>query len=480
MNTEPKNELCCAEKEALRIRVDYNNMLSDKVGANGISAEELAAVKPRLVAALESANAKRDSMRWRDLYKTMPPILDSILEAAAFVRETAENFVVLGIGGSALGPIAVQQALRHLHHNDLGKAVTGSPRIFVEDNIDPERMAALLDVIDPEKTVFNVITKSGSTSETMAQLLIITRILLDRFGEEGVKDHLIATTDKEKGNLVGIAKRFGLRTFVVPDGVGGRFSELCPVGLLPAAVAGIDIRALLEGAEYMDGLCMNAEPERNPALMLAGLEVLAMENHGANIGVLMPYADSLKYIADWYAQLWAESLGKKKPSENGYLRFGQTPVKSLGVTDQHSQVQLYTDGPYDKTVTFIGVDRFRTEVMIPHAFDEIPGVAFLSGHTLNELINAERVATEHAVTASGHMNKTIMLPFVNEFTLGQLLMLFEMQTAFAGELLGIDAFDQPGVEEGKNATYALLGKPGYEAKLEELRSSAAKDAKYVI
>ena len=467
-------------RNSLRVRIDYNNMLEKAVGNNGISKAELEGIKPRLVSAFETAEAKRDMMRWRDLYKTMPQLVNQIIDTAAFVRNTAENFVVLGIGGSALGPIAMQQAICHLHHNDLGKEKTGSPRIFVEDNIDPERMAALLDVIDIDKTVFNVITKSGSTSETMAQLLIITRILIDRFGERGVRDHLIATTDKEKGNLVGIARKYNLRTFIVPDGVGGRFSELCPVGLLPAAVAGVDIRALLEGAGYMDKLCSAKRVERNPALMLAGLEVLAMEDHGANIGVLMPYADSLKYMADWYAQLWAESLGKKKLVGGEMKRFGQTPVKSLGVTDQHSQVQLYTDGPFDKTITFLGVLDFRAEVTIPHAFDDIPNVAFLSGHTLNELITAERIATEHAVTVSGHMNKTVLIPEVNEFTLGQLMMLFELQTAFAGELLGIDAFDQPGVEEGKNATYALLGKPGYDEKLNELKSSAVKQEKYVI
>lgn len=468
------------DKKSMRIRIDYNNMLSNAVGEHGIAPEELENMRERLVSALRSANAKRDQMRWRDLYSSERANISNILEMAEFIRYSAENFVVLGIGGSALGPIAVQQAISHLHHNDLGKSVTGSPRIFVEDNIDPERMAALLDVIDLDKTVFNVITKSGSTSETMAQLLIVTRLLLDRFGETDLREHLVVTTDKEKGNLVGIAKKYNLHTFVVPDGVGGRFSELCPVGLLPAAVAGIDISLMLDGAELMDSLCSVEEPEKNPALMLAGLEVLAMERYGANIGVLMPYADSLKYIADWYAQLWAESLGKKKLEGGEMLRFGQTPVKSLGVTDQHSQVQLYTDGPFDKTVTFIGVQHFRKEVAIPHAFDDVPNVAFLSGHTLNELINAERIATEHAVTVSGHMNKTILLPEVNEFTLGQLLMLFELQTAFAGELLGIDAFDQPGVEEGKNATYALLGKPGYEEKLKELEMGSAKLDKYII
>lgn len=444
----------------MSIRLDYTNMLAVE---NGITEEELKARFPEAEAALKSLRAKRDQIRWRDLPYNQDEVVKKIKAVAADVRNRAESFVVLGIGGSALGPIAVQQALNHPRYNELPREKRNGPKLYVEDNVDPERMAALLDVIDPETTVFNVITKSGSTSETMAQLLIVTRMLVDLYGKERLKDRLIATTDKEKGNLVGIAKEYSLTTFVVPDGVGGRFSELCPVGLLPAAVCGIDIEAMLKGAAEMDVLSDSEHIADNPALMYALLETIAMEK-GANVGVLMPYTDSLKYFADWYAQLWAESLGKKKDGK----RFGQTPVKALGVTDQHSQVQLYTDGPFDKTVTFLGVDNYRTTFPIPHAFDENPNVAFLSGHTLNELIQAERRATEHAVTVSGHMNKTIMLPEVNANTIGQLIMLFELATAYAGELLGINAYDQPGVEEGKNMTYALLGKRGYEAKLSEM------------
>ncbi len=456
-------------RNSLCVRVDYTNMLAESVGEHGITEAELSSMMPRMRWAVDSLRAKRDSIRWRDLPYNQAEIVADIKRTAEDIRSRCDDFVVLGIGGSALGPIAVHQALCHLRHNDLPRDKRNGPRLFVEDNVDPERMAALLDVIDLDNAVFNVITKSGSTSETMSQLLTVTRILTDRYGEDELKNRLIATTDREKGNLIGIAKRLGLKTFYVPEGVGGRFSELCPVGLLAAAVCGIDIEALLEGAAYMDALCDNEDPNANPALMLAGLEVIAM-NKGANVGVLMPYADSLKYFADWYAQLWAESLGKRRGNE----RFGQTPVKALGVTDQHSQVQLYTDGPFDKTITFLAVEKYRTEFTIPHAFDDVPNVAFLSGHTFNELITAERSATEHAVTVSGHMNKTVILPEVSAFTIGQLIMLFELQTAYAGELLGINAYDQPGVEEGKNATYALLGKKGYEAKLHELRSAAGK------
>ena len=422
--------------EKMRVRIDCGNMLAEAVGKHGITAEEISEMLPRAEGAFAGVEKKRGEMRWRLLPETQLEILPAVEEAAKFVRSKADNFVILGIGGSALGPIAVHRALNHLYHNDLPSEKRKSPRLFVEDNVDPERMAALLDVIDTDRTVFNVITKSGSTSETMAQLLIITRMLIDRYGEEGLRDHLIATTDKQKGNLIGIAKKYNLRTFIIPDGVGGRFSELCPVGLVAAAVGGADVRALLAGAGYMDELCSNADVKKNPGLMLALLEIIAAEKHGANIGVLMPY--------------------------------------------QHSQVQLYTDGPFDKTITFISVEKYRSDVAVPHVFGDIPGIAFLSGHSLGELISAEFRATEHAVTVSGHMNKNIIMPEVNEFTLGQLIMLFEMQTAFAGELLGIDAFDQPGVEEGKNATYALLGKPGYEAKLDELKNAEEAKKKLIV
>ena len=452
-----------------RIRIDYTNMLASAVGPNGITEEEFNTALHKGEAALKSLREKRDIIRWRDLPYNQTAIVREIKAVAEKVRNSCESFVVLGIGGSALGPIAVQQALNHPRYNELPREKRNGPKLYVEDNVDPERMAALFDVIDPETTVFNVITKSGSTSETMAQLLTVMRTLIDLYGEERLKDRLIATTDCEKGNLIGIAKKYGLTTFYVPEGVGGRFSELCPVGLLPAAVCGIDIEDMLSGAALMDALCDSDDIMKNPALIYAVLETAAMEK-GANVGVLMPYADSLKYFADWYAQLWAESLGKKA----GDKRFGQTPVKALGVTDQHSQVQLYTDGPFDKTVTFLGVEKYRSEFTIPHAVDENPNVAFLSGHTFNELISAERRATEHAVTVSGHMNKTILLPAVSAETIGQLIMLFELATAYAGEILGINAYDQPGVEEGKNMTYALLGKKGYEAKLDEMKEDTCR------
>ena len=464
------------DREAMRIRVDYNNMMRETLGARGLSKDELSALP--LESAVRAMKEKRGQMKWRELPHNQEEIVEQIESVAKDVRKRFDNFVVLGIGGSALGPIAVQQALSHLHYNDLPKEKRNGPRLYVEDNVDPERMNALLDVIDVQNTCFNVITKSGSTSETMSQLLIVTDLLHRVLGED-ISTHLIATTDHEKGNLIKIAKREHLTTFYVPDGVGGRFSELCPVGLVTAAVCGIDIRALLAGAAYMDEITQNENVFENPAYLMGALQVAAMKR-GANIHVLMPYADSLKYIADWYAQLWAESLGKRVGNDGTEIYAGQTPVKSLGVTDQHSQVQLYTEGPFDKVVTFLSVDRYRKTMPIPEGYLDIPDVSFLCGHTQNELIAAEEAATEYAVMKSGHFNYAIRMPEVNAFTVGELLYLLEIQTAFAGELLELNAFDQPGVEEGKKATYALLGKPGFSEKKAELDAAPAKLADYIV
>lgn len=465
-------------RRSMKLKLDINGMMKENVGIHGLDMDEIesrAAIYERVI---ESAENKRDQMKWRFLPHCQGETVAEIKSLAKELREKYDAFVVLGIGGSALGPIAVQQALNHMRYNELDKARRNGPKFYVEDNIDPERMAQLLDVIDVERTVFNVITKSGSTSETMSQLLYIVSVLKERLGDNWT-EHIIATTDRASGNLIKIAKRYSLKTLFVPDGVGGRFSELCPVGLLPASVCGIDIEMLLAGGAYMDELCSERDYRKNIAFMAAVCEVEAMRK-GANISVMMPYADSLKYIADWYAQLWAESLGKKVDNGGNTVHTGQTPVKALGVTDQHSQVQLYTEGPFDKVITFIGVDKFRHDVQIPNGFEDFTDVAFLGGQSFNKLIKSEQSATEYAVTKSGHMNKTITLSEINPFTIGQLLYFFEMQTAYAGELLNINAFDQPGVEEGKKATYALMGKAGYDEKRRELSGRAPKQERYIL
>lgn len=470
------------QRKAMRITVDYTNMTDKYLGDKGYSAKQLDSYKYTAKVAHEYVTDNRGKdelfMGWTELPYNQKEIVADILETAKAVRKKFEYFVVLGIGGSALGPTMAFNALCHLHYNDLPKSKRKGPKFFVEDNVDPVRMKELLDIIDPAKTCFNVISKSGATSETMAQYLIISDILKAK--GLSIKDHMIFTTDASRGNLVKISKELGgVKSYILPDGVGGRFSQLCPVGLLPAAVLGIDIKTLLQGAAYMDKLCRGPHDFRkNPALLCATLQYAAMKD-GKNIGVLMPYSDNLRYVSDWYAQLWAESLGKNVTLDKKPCNVGQTPVKALGVTDQHSQVQLYTEGPYDKVVTFLSVTSYKEKTPIPHGCENIPDVSFLGGHTMEELIQAENKATAYALTKAGRLNYTITLPEVNEFTLGQLLFLFELQTAYAGAMFNIDTFNQPGVEAGKKATFALLGKHGYEAQKEEL-DQADSDPAYVV
>lgn len=466
------------------IRLDVNHMMADFVGWQyGIDP----ALVDQMAGQAAAAQANVERMRgkgmqgWMELPYNQEEVVTKIERVAAAVRADFDAFVVLGIGGSALGPIAAQQALCHLRWNELPKEKRGGPKLYVEDNVDPERMASLLDVIDVKRTCFNVITKSGATAETMSQYLIIADLLRREVGE-GWQKHMIATTDASRGNLIQLVKTEGLEAFVIPNGVGGRFSELSPVGLLAAAVCGIDIRAMLEGARMMDEACMARDVWKNPALLEAVLQYICMTEMDINIQVMLPYADSLKSIADWFCQLWAESLGKNVTRRGMAVNLGQTPVKALGVTDQHSQLQLYTEGPYDKVVTFFKVESFRSEMKIPRGCEQFPDVAFLGGKSQNELIEAERQGTEYALYRAGRMNQTIILPEVNAHTIGQLLYFFEMTTAYAGELLDIDAFNQPGVEESKLASFAVLGHEAdkFAKKREEMETRPERKARYTL
>ena len=469
-------------QEKMKLRLNFNNMMEAFVGEKGIQEQEIAAIAGEIEDAEKAMAAKRANggMDWRDLPYNQDQVVEDILEYAAWAKGEFDAFVVLGIGGSALGPIALQQALNHPYYNELPVEKRGGwPKFYVADNVDPERLVYLFQTIDPAKTLFNVTSKSGGTSETMSQFMIIKSMLEEKLGKEEAAKHIVCTTDAEKGNLRPICDQEGYKSFVIPAGVGGRFSELTPVGLLPAAMTGIDIKELLAGAAYMDEQCKEEDTYRNIGHMYGILSYLAMKQ-GKNIQVMMPYADSLKYMADWFAQLWAESLGKKYNNDGQEVFAGQTPVKALGVTDQHSQVQLYAEGPFDKMIVFLGVDQYREEIVIPKIYGEIPSLGFLGGASHSQLIQTEQMATEYALLKAGKMNMTLTVPQVNAFTMGELLYLFEVATAFAGELLQINAFEQPGVEGGKNATYAMFGRPGYEDVKKELDSRPEADPRFII
>ncbi|MBC7958801.1 MAG: glucose-6-phosphate isomerase, partial [Vallitaleaceae bacterium] len=384
-------------RESMKLRFDFNNMCAEFIGPKGITEEDIEAIEVQIEAAEKAMIDKRAAgkMDWRDLPYNQAEVVADINNYVASVKDEFEAFVVLGIGGSALGPIAVQQAINHPFYNELSREKRGGyPKFYVADNIDPDKLVTLFDIIDIKTSLFNVVSKSGSTSETMSQFMIIKEMLEKELGKEEAKKHIVCTTDAKNGNLRPIAEAEGYKSFVIQAGVGGRFSELTPVGLLPAAMCGIDIEEILAGAAYMDELCKTENTFKNPGFMYAILNYLAFQK-GKNINVMMSYVDALKFVADWYAQLWAESLGKKVDNQGNEVRVGQTPVKAVGATDQHSQVQLYAEGPQDKVICFLGVDKYNNEITIPEIYGDIPTLGFLGGATHSKLIKVEQMATEY-------------------------------------------------------------------------------------
>lgn len=462
---------------------NFNNIMADTIGSeHGITEQELKSIEP--LAVQFDTTLKRERAAGKLQFLDLPydkKTLTQILETSHSLKGKFKNLVVVGIGGSALGNTAIHTALNHPFYNILSdNERNGFPRIFVLDNIDPDKFSGLLDIVKPEETLFNFITKSGTTVETMAQFQIITKLLKDKIGKN-YKEHIITTTDSEKGLLREITKKEGFASFVIPAGVGGRYSVLTPVGLFSAAMSGVDITGLLEGAAHMDKMCQSPNIWENQALMGASLYFLSHTKKGKNILIMMPYSNALSGAADWFCQLWAESLGKKFSLKKEIVNTGSTPVKAVGVVDQHSQLQLYMEGPYDKVITFWVIHNFTKDLPITAGNDVEGELAYLKGHSLNNVMMAELEGTRLAITEQKRPNCTITLNNLSAFTLGQLFYLYELQTAYAGLFYNVNAFDQPGVEGGKINAFAMLGRKGFEQRKNEIDTLLRKaQKKYCI
>jgi glucose-6-phosphate isomerase len=458
----------------MTLRLDYSNMM---ISPGGIDARRWAD------ATKEFANARRgfDELRSSGAvgFVDLPGQADLSRQVSDFARTAKGKFddvVILGIGGSALGPIALRTALRPSGWNMLDEqAREGFPRLHVLDNVDPETIDALLARLRLDQTLFIVTSKSGGTAETMAQFLIVHERLVAQGLD--VKQHMVFVTDPKQGALRPLAQRLGVPALDIPANIGGRFSVLSPVGTLPAALIGIDIEGLLRGAGEMARRCENADAAQNPAAVYALLQWMADTQLHKSIAVFMPYSDPLRDFAAWFVQLWAESLGKHRADGTSV---GSTPVAALGATDQHAQVQLFMEGPADKTVTFVAVEKRATDVKIPAAFADVKELGYLAGHSLAELIDIEQRATAGALARRGRPNMTIHLEQVDAEHVGQLMMFLEIATGYAGQLYGIDAFNQPGVELGKQFAYALLGRPGADAAKKEWDSLPKSDPRWTI
>jgi glucose-6-phosphate isomerase len=448
-----------------RLVLDYGRMLAPATGGRGVEPQRFDAMAARFGEIHADVAGRRAAGKLG--FFELPyerAIVDQIRSFGEGLGQSFQNIAVLGIGGSALGTTALQQALLRPHWNELDdEARDYFPRLYVLDNIDPSTIAPLLERLDPATTLFNVVSKSGATAETMAQFLIVRDRLRAALDDDGYRGHLLFTTDPERGVLRRIADEENIPTLAVPPGVGGRFSVLSAVGLLPAALVGIDITALLAGAAAMDERCRTDVLRDNPAAVFAVLQYLAHTERQAPVHVMMAYTDRLYGTADWFRQLWAESLGKAVDLDGNEVFRGPTPVRALGATDQHSQVQLYMEGPFDKTVTFLTTRQLPTDLAIPPSYPDVAELGYLGSRTLGELLDAERQATSAALTARGRMNMTIELPRVDAHALGELFMLLQIATVYAGALYDVDPLDQPGVELGKQLTYGLMGRAGYDA-----------------
>lgn len=452
------------------IRFDYGNMMSPRCDG-GVDPERLTSdLAERFRAAHASVEAQRaDGVLGFLELPYAEETVDRVVELADGFAQWFEDVVVLGIGGSGLGATALKEALLGPFWNAMDDEQRDHfPRLHVVDNPDPHTFAALLERLDARRTMFNVVSKSGATAETMAQYLVARGWIESAVDSDKARGHFLFTTDPTEGALRQIGEAEDIPMLPVPANVGGRFSVLSPVGLLPAAVCGVDPRELLAGAAAMDDRCRSDELGRNPAGMLAALLHGADTEAGRPIHVMMPYADRLRPVALWFQQLWAESLGKAVDLAGRRRPVGPTPLAALGATDQHSLLQLLMEGPHDKVVLFVGVEDVGVDVPIPERHPGIPAIAYLGGHSLGRLLDVERSATAEALRREGRPNATLVLPRVDARTIGELVLLLELATVYAGALYSVNPLDQPGVELGKRLTYGLLGREGSERpELEE-------------
>jgi glucose-6-phosphate isomerase len=432
------------------IRLDFSRVLESNLrNGEGLDAPTLGAAVRRAEEAASRIAARSGS---GEIGFPGLPFLESegraLARAGAGMRRRFTHLLVLGIGGSALGTRAVHEALG-------GSAGRRGLSLAVADNVDPDVFLPLLRSLPMKRTAVVAISKSGGTAETNAQLALAIDALKKANGR-GWRDHLVLVTDPEKGVFRQMAASEGIASFPVPPNVGGRFSVLSPVGLLPLAAAGVSAERLLAGARRMERIVRRENGESNPVVFAAAVYAHYMIENPKPVQVWFTYGQGLDRVAEWWQQLWGESLGKRRPDGRP---FGQTPARAVGVTDQHSQVQLYQDGPADKVFTFTKWRKGRARGNVPRA-GFAPDMAMLGGRPLRDLFEAEFDGTIGALWRAGRPIVRIEIGERDEEHVGAFLHFWEWVAAVVGTIGGVDPFDQPGVEEGKKITRALMGEKG--------------------
>lgn len=371
------------------------------------------------------------------------------IDAAAEVKERFSKVLVLGIGGSGLGTKAAMEALSPLPRRRSGRDIR------VLDNLDPVSVNEALAWFDPSDTFLNPITKSGTTVETLSQFAVFAERIASSRGDAGLAEGVLLTTDPDRGTLRRIAEKLQCATLDVPPLVGGRFSVLTPVGLFPISLAGYDVAKIMDGARAVRDALNPEDPLAHPSVLSAAIEVERMKR-GAGVRVFWAYCDRLRSFGDWFVQLWAESLGKQRSKEG----VGQTPIRAIGSTDQHSLLQLLMEGPNDKSITILTTKGPLPEIPVPDMSHLDKDFAEFADKEIAEVFTALRLGTMAGLVEAGRPPVEIEIAEMDERAVGALFMHFEIETAVAGYLMDIDPFNQPGVEAGKKYAHGLLGKTG--------------------
>ena len=453
MNPPPHSS---ASDTSLRkpLQIDTARLYRDGIGAEGIAAtelDELAAELKRVhqTVVAQSRGGVDAEFASLNLHAVMPGSLASIETMAAPLRRF-EDVVVIGIGGSSLGAKAVHHAITAVRPD------ASAPRLHFLENIDPYRLRFILQNRKAENVGVICISKSGGTVETAIQYLILREWLEKELGKDKARAHQWLVTDPAQGWLRELAARDNIPSLRVPPKVGGRFSVLTAVGLLPLAVAGVDIRPLLAGAADNAARCATDDVHANPALEIAALFYLLDINKNKRVSIMMPYADPLELMVDWYRQLWAESLGKRMETRPGRPPAGTLPVRAMGAVDQHSQLQMYLESRLDKIFTFLALDSWDRDFSIPIPEENRKYFPYLAGKKMSQVLEAEFQATRQVIAEAGHPNMTLRLPAINEHVIGQMIDLYQRITVYTGLLYGINPLDQPAVEKGKKLAIQLL------------------------
>ena len=441
-------------------------MFDDSAAKAFISADEIKNMEKAVLTAKDvlvgKTGAGNDFLGWIDLpSKYNKAEFARIKKAAEKIKSDSDVLLVIGIGGSYLGARAAIDFLRHSFYNNISKEQRKTPEIYyVGNSISTQYMAHLKDVIGDRDFSINMISKSGTTTEPAIAFRVFKKMLIDKYGKKEAAKRIYATTDKARGALKKVADEEGYEEFVVPDDIGGRFSVLTAVGLLPIAVSGADLDLLMKGARDMKKVCLEAEYDKNPALRYAAARNILLRK-GKSIEILANYEPALHYIAEWWKQLYGESEGKDQK--------GIFPAAVDLTTDLHSMGQFIQDGQRTLFETVMELDGADCDIVIEKEDVDLDGLNYLAGKTVDFVNKSAMKGTCLAHTDGGVPQLKVYIPDRTEYSLGQLFYFFEFACGVSGYLLGVNPFNQPGVESYKKNMFALLGKPGYEELSKELK-----------